>query len=178
MVASPATSVEASAAERPHLAEVFRAHHDFVWRSARRLGCPPASVDDAVQEVFLIAARKLDAIEQPQVIRTWLLRTTINVVRNSRRSEVRRESRHTEAGDLARCYSPDPSEHFAAADELLKVLECLDEERRAVFVLAVLEQMTAPEIAETLGVKINTVYSRLRSARKRLEGAIAKRRDP
>lgn len=178
MAASPATSVEPSAAESPRLADIFRAHHDFVWRSARRLGCPSASVDDAVQEVFLIAARKLDALERPQVIRTWLFRATINVVRNSRRSEVRRESRHAAAGELTRRYTPDPSERFAAAEELLKLLECLDDDRRAVFVLATLEQMTAPEIAETLGVKVNTVYSRLRSARELLEQAIAERREP
>jgi RNA polymerase sigma-70 factor (ECF subfamily) len=157
---------------RPRLEEVFRDYHDFIWRSARRLGCPEALVDDAVQEVFLVAARRLDELESVQVLRTWIFRVTMNVVRNIRRSQARRESRHAAAGELARRYAPDPSERLAAADELLKLLDLLDEERRVVFVLSALEQMTAAEIAETIDVNVNTVYSRLRSARSRLERAI------
>ena len=147
------------------LAMLFRDHHDFVWSAARRLGCPAGNVDDAVQEVFMIAARKLALLRPPGVRRHWLFRATLYVVRNHRRGLQRRAQRHTLAAHGAPDHTPDPSDRWAAAAELLDLLESLDEDRRAVFVLSALEQWTAPEIAEALGIKLNTVYSRLRSAR-------------
>lgn len=162
-------------ADAPLLAAIFRAHHDFVWSSARRLGCPPGNVDDAVQEVFLIAARKLDQLRQPGAIKSWLFRTVIHVVRNHRRGHQRRENRHTLAAQGTPDHTPDPSVRYAAAVELLELLESLDEDRRAVFVLTAFEQWTAPEIAEALGIKLNTVYSRLRSARELLGRAVLAR---
>lgn len=174
--ADPSGSAESTArAEAPQLAAVFRAHHDFVWSSARRLGCPPGSVDDAVQEVFLIAARKLDELRQPAALRSWLFRTTMHVVRNHRRSHRRREDRHALVGRDAPDHTPDPSRRYEAAAELLVLLDQLDEDRRAVFVLTAFEQWTAPEIAAALGIKLNTVYSRLRSARELLERAVLAR---
>jgi len=55
---------------------------------------------------------------------------------------------------------------------LHRILDRLDDDKRAVFVLAELEQMTAPEIAEALSVNLNTVYSRLRAARAAFEDAL------
>jgi RNA polymerase sigma-70 factor (ECF subfamily) len=52
----------------------------------------------------------------------------------------------------------------------------LDDVKREVFVLADLEQMSAPEIAEALEIPLNTVYSRLRTARRAFEDALARRR--
>jgi RNA polymerase sigma-70 factor (ECF subfamily) len=43
-------------------------------------------------------------------------------------------------------------------------------------VLAELEQMTAPEISSVLGVNLNTVYSRLRLARRDFDAALARHR--
>jgi len=56
------------------------------------------------------------------------------------------------------------------------LLDELDDEKRAVLVLAELEQMTAPEIAESLGVNLHTVYARLRAARRELEQAAQRER--
>ncbi|MDC0673707.1 RNA polymerase sigma factor [Nannocystis radixulma] len=157
------------------LESLFREHHDFVWRSARRLGCPPSHVDDAVQEVFVIAARKMAEIP-PSKTKGWLFCTTRHVVRNYRRGHTRRENRETAACTFSPTYAPDPSSRYDAACELLELLESLDEERRVIFVLATLEQMTAPQIAAILGIKLNTVYSRLRLAREELKQAVADRR--
>lgn len=166
----------AKAAVQP-LAAVFRDHHDFVWSSVRRLGAPPGSVDDAVQEVFLIVARKLELLERPEALRTWLFRIALGVVRNHRRSHARRELRHALAGQQQPDHAPDEFARHEAARELLELLEVLDEGKRAVFVLAAFEQMSAPEIAEALGLKLNTVYSRLRVAREQLERAVARRKE-
>jgi len=52
------------------------------------------------------------------------------------------------------------------------ILDGLEEERRVVFVLTELEEFTAAEIAETLGIGINSVYSRLRLARRDFNQAL------
>ena len=57
---------------------------------------------------------------------------------------------------------------------LQKLLDELDDDRRAVFVLAELEQMSAPDIADALGVNVNTVYARLRAARRDFEQGVAR----
>jgi RNA polymerase sigma-70 factor (ECF subfamily) len=161
----------------PTLEAVFRQHHDFVWSSVRRLGAPPGSVDDAVQEVFLIVARKLAQLERPEALRTWLFRIAIGVVRNHRRGHARRAQRDALAGQQQPSHAPDEYARHEAAAELLELLEVLDEGKRAVFVLATFEQLSAPEIAEALGLNLNTVYSRLRLAREQLERAVARRKE-
>lgn len=156
---------------------IFRDHHDFVWNSVRRLGAPPGSVDDAVQEVFLIVARKLAELERPEALRTWLFRIALGVVRNVRRSHTRRELRHALASRHLPDHAPDDYARHEAARELLELLERLDDDKRAVYVLATFEQLSAPEISEALGIKLNTVYSRLRAAREQLDRAVARRRE-
>jgi len=60
-----------------------------------------------------------------------------------------------------------------ALRQLLGLLDALDENKREAFVLAELEGLTAPEIAEILGVNVNTIYARIRAARRALEAAAA-----
>jgi RNA polymerase sigma-70 factor (ECF subfamily) len=67
-----------------------------------------------------------------------------------------------------------PHEALAKAEAarlVQRLLEELDDEKREVFVLAELEQLTAVEIAEALGVNASTVSSRLRAARRDFERA-------
>lgn len=158
------------------LAELYAAHYEFVWRSARRLGAPEGSVDDAVQEVFLVVARRLADFEGRSSIRTWLFGITMRVVSSLRR----RDSRHRRRVDaVASDPTPPPDDlgHKHDAVRLLdRLLGELDEDKRAVFILVELEGMTAGEIAEALGVKTNTVYSRLRLARAALERAARRER--
>ncbi len=60
-------------------------HFEFVWRSVRRLGVPPGDADDAAQEVFVVAARKLDALE-PERERSFLFGTAVRVASTRRRT--------------------------------------------------------------------------------------------
>ena len=59
---------------------------------------------------------------------------------------------------------------------LLKVLDTLDDDKREIFVLAELEQLPIPRVAELLGLKLNTAYSRLRLARAAFETALKRAR--
>lgn len=161
--------------------EVYREHFSFVWRAARRLGVRDASLDDVVQEVFVIVHRRLDSFEGRSSLKTWLFGIALRVVRDHRRAARRRpaeaaaavdpdETRSTTAGPA------EAAERSEAVRVLHALLDQLDDERREVFVMAELEQMPMPEIAETLGINVNTAYARLRIARQEFELALARHR--
>jgi RNA polymerase sigma-70 factor (ECF subfamily) len=61
-----------------------------------------------------------------------------------------------------------------AAQLLTAFLDTLDDDKRETFILAELEQMTVPEIAEAVDANVNTVYSRLRAARKAFEQTVSR----
>jgi RNA polymerase sigma-70 factor (ECF subfamily) len=177
MNAGPATATPTPASAEPTagppkgLRELFDAHHAFVYRSARRLGVPMTMVDDVVQETFIVAGRKLDEFEGRSSVRTWLFGIAMRVAHTQQRGEARRQRRAAVVAEGAPQHS-DPFARREAADLLHRLLDDLDDERRAAFILADFEGMTAVEIAEGLGVNLNTVYSRIRSARKQVEQAL------
>lgn len=152
---------------------VYQEHHDFVWRSLRRLGVPAPQVDDALQEVFLAAARRLAEFEGRARLSTWLFAIALRVAQRLRRDEQRHRRRVEAFGNDPREQSDEPHRRTEAADTLHRLLDVLDDDKRVVFVLVELEGFTAPEIAQMLGVKLPTVYTRLRAARLRLEQALA-----
>jgi RNA polymerase sigma-70 factor, ECF subfamily len=169
---------------RPALEELYRAHFDFVWRSVRALGVDDSAIDDVVQEVFVVAQRRLPTFEGRSSPRTWLSGILLNVVRRHRRT-AKRKSPHelsreppTDVDSLPTA-AKSPHE-VALANEgarlLQRVLGGLDEKKREVLVLAELEEFSAPEIAEVLGIGLNTVYSRLRIAREEFERIAARYR--
>jgi RNA polymerase sigma-70 factor (ECF subfamily) len=169
---------------KPTFAEVYEAHLRFVWRTIRRLGVPDSEVDDAVQDVFLVVHRKLDDFRPDAPISHWLFRITARVARDHRRSRARKDpGRHglsstselETIADTREQEAIDPVDRSAAAKLIRELLLELDEPKREVFILAELEQMTAPEIARIVQVPLNTVYSRLRAARREFEAALALR---
>ena len=161
----------------PAFDRVYEEHFDFVWRSARRLGVADEALDDVAQEIFLVVHRKLSEFEGRSSLRTWLYAIARRVVSDHRRS-ARRKRPHT---PLPETLSSSATPHGdavrqQAATILHAFLESLPDEQREVFVLAELEQMTAPEIAEATAAPVNTVYSRLRLARQSFERCVARHR--
>jgi RNA polymerase sigma-70 factor (ECF subfamily) len=161
-----------------NLAEIYAEHFDFVWRSVRRLGVPESSVDDAVQDVFVVVHRRLGEFEGRASIKTWLFAIVRRVVRDHRPSPRRTPA---EPGTLEAL--PDPASgplecaaQAEAARLLYRLLDELDADKREVFVLMDLEQMTAPEAAQAVGANVNTVYARLRAARRDLDAAMTRLR--
>jgi RNA polymerase sigma-70 factor (ECF subfamily) len=156
----------------PPLAEVYRRHADEVARWAGRLGGPRVDVDDVVQEVFIIAARKLDSFRGEAKLATWLFRITDRVVRNHRRWwRVRRiltpfTDRH---GEQLASDDIDPLEALerrTAADRAFRVLDRLPEKQRRVLVMQELEELPPEEIAELLEARVETVRVWLHRARR------------
>ncbi len=161
--------------DKQDLADLYRANYAFVWRNARRFGCSDDWVDDAVHEVFLVAARGLPEFAGAANPKTWLFAITYRVVLRLIRDRARYRKRlenYSETKGPTRCEAQ-PSEEDARY--LRQLLQHLDEAKRAVFVLADLEEFTTAEIAVTLGISRGTVASRLRAARAELARRI--RRD-
>lgn len=170
----PPAAADFASAELRAFVPVYREHFGFVWRILRRLGVAPDQLDDATQEVFLVLHRRLAGLGAEVSLRSWLFGTARRVAADQRRGQHRRERRLQALAIVeAERGAPGPGEQAEAVDFVQRFLARLDGDRRMVFVLADLEGMTAPEIAEALEVKLNTVYSRLRSARAEFERAVA-----
>jgi RNA polymerase sigma-70 factor (ECF subfamily) len=165
-------------------AELFESQFAFVWRTALRLGTPEASLDDVVQETFLVAYRRQNDFQGRSSLKTWLYGIAFNVVRAHRRELG---AKHPAAlapeapadPDLLADGADGPHE-WAAKREAARLvdafLQTLTQDQRDVFVLAELEQLTAPEVAAVVGAPLNTVYSRLRRARAEFSKAVARHR--
>lgn len=150
----------------PSFRDVYRRHYTFVWRSLLRLGVDEPTVDDAVQDVFIVVHRKLHAFEGRAAVRTWLFAIARRIALRYRDRARRRAQDEPEADTPTELGRPDNA--LSCNEELQQLqtwLEELDEDKRAVFVLSEFEQMRAPEIASMLGANLNTIYARLRAAR-------------
>jgi len=150
------------------MAALLPAHFRDVWRMVRRFGVPERSAEDAAQEVFIIAARRLADIT-PGSERAFLLATAVRVAANARRSlSTRREVSDTH--EVPDGVDPRPSADALLDQKRLRqmlddVLDVLTDELRVAFVLYELEGLSSPEIATLLGIPVGTVASRLRRAR-------------
>src|SRR5690349_17768097 len=85
----PAADPPESGAAAGRLSALVGEHSAFVWRSLLRLGVPRADAEDAVQQVFLVASRRLDDIE-PGRERAFLFSTALRIAARARRTQQRR----------------------------------------------------------------------------------------
>lgn len=156
----------------PSFDEVYEKQVDFLWRSARSLGVPPSAIDDVLQDVFLVVHRRLCEFEGRASIRTWLVRILVRVISQHRRRFRRKEDLAELPDEVIDARGGDPYDEVArvqAVRMLETILDSMDPDQRTVFVLAEVEQLPVPEIADALEVKLNTAYSRLRLARRTYE---------
>ena len=171
------------------IAALFDEHCGFVCRVLRHHGVHEAALDDAVQDVFVTAHRRWASFEGRSSARSWLYGIARRIAFRYRRSADARARRFVPSGDEAVEGIDEPFARAHAAHSLAALLRELDVDKRTVFVLAELEGMTAPEIAEALGIPLGTAYSRLRAAwqvlgqragreRQRLRGALPAMREP
>jgi RNA polymerase sigma-70 factor (ECF subfamily) len=147
---------------------LVRTHAEAVWRSLRAMGVHASAIDDAAQDVFVIAFRQWEHYREQGTARSWLFAISRRVAANYRRRAPRASD---DASALA--------EHEVGADEAVALREArllvdeflttVSEERKLVFYLSDIEGWSAPEVAEALEVNLNTVYSRLRRAREQFE---------
>jgi RNA polymerase sigma-70 factor (ECF subfamily) len=166
----------------PDFDTLYEDNLKYVWRAARRLGIDPADTDDVVQEVFVIAHRRLPEFEGRAQVKTWLFKILVRVVRHYFRSQRRKPGHHREALngkiDSLRAHPTHGPAEAAERAEAVRILDRLlghlGADKREVFVLAEIEQLSSVEIAEVIGANVNTVYSRLRVARQEFERALTR----
>jgi RNA polymerase sigma-70 factor (ECF subfamily) len=163
----------------PDFELVYDAEWNHVWKLLYRLGVPEEDLSDLTQEVFVLAFRAWDRCDFSRPLRPWLFGIAYRVMLGFRRLVRHRREVHTE-----RVAAPElgisGEEAVAQAERrqlFLDALEGMNVFRRAVLVLHEIEGYSAPEIAETLGEPLNTVYSRLRTARQEFADALKQLRD-
>ncbi len=148
--------------------KLVSAHLDFVWRSLKRLGVPAGEVDDATQQVFLVANEKLANIK-PGRERSFLLAVAGRVASHARRADQRRQAATQRLSEGPPPEgTPDPehlTQRLEARDLLDQVLDMMPPKVRTVFVLFELEDLSVDEVADLLSLPRGTVATRLRRAR-------------
>lgn len=146
----------------------YREHVAFVVRASRLFGVASPQTEDLAQEVFIAAHRRLDFTSAAGA-RGWLFRTIHNLARRTRRSEYRLLRRRLAWADVVDARGLDRNfETWDARGTVQALLDNLSEDQRATVIGIELLGMTAAELSESFDVNVNTVYSRLRLARKRL----------
>lgn len=163
----------------PSFQDLCGLYFEFVWKCARAFGSKSDEIDDVVQDVFLVVQRRHADLKEGEHARSWIYSITRRVVSTHRRR--RRENDARGAPDVDSLRSPEQSPLAAAERQrevriLSALLDGLEERKREVFVLSEILEMSGREIAETIGVPMNTVYSRLRAAREDFDAAAQRQR--
>ena len=161
--------------DTPSLKHTYREHYRFVWRVVRRLGVPDASVDDAVQEVFVVVHRRQNELDWSGSHRGLLYGIARKVAARTRKKATRTAPHlHVVPRD-----TNDPQRRIEveeAAAVVRDALDAMDEDKRMAFLLVDVEGMSVPEVAECHEINVNTAYARLRAARQQIKKAIARHR--
>ena len=169
-------SFASSSPDLDRVAALFRDHFGFVRRVLRRCGVAEAELDDAVQEVFLVVHRRIDDFEGRSSATTWLYAVSVRVASTLRRSATREQARREKVGaQMHGAGEADPERELSRQEAgvlLDRLLDELDGTKRTVFVLAELEGVPVPEIAQIMDANLRTTHSRLRLARKRFNAAL------
>ena len=147
----------------------------------RHLGQPPVHDEEDLLEH--VVHRRLPELALTGSEKAWLFGVLLRVVKDHKRL-LRRKSPHrflalTDPETLADDRARQPDESLARAEAAALVqtwLDALDDDKREVFILAELEQLSAREIGEATGTNPSTVSSRLRAARHAFEAAAARHR--
>jgi RNA polymerase sigma-70 factor (ECF subfamily) len=157
----------------PDVASLYRMYAAKVGRWAARLGGPSIEVEDIVQEVFLVAKRRLVSFRTDGggSVTTWLFRATERIVKAARRKQrLRRLFGAAPADDVAptAVAGPIPSDELERRQEIARVYRVLDrlpERQRRVLILFELEGLSTHEIAALIGARVGTVRVWLYRAR-------------
>jgi RNA polymerase sigma-70 factor (ECF subfamily) len=158
----------------PTFRRIWSDHGPYVGRALRHLGVRDADLDDALQEVFIVVHRRLPELRDADALRSWLYGIALRIAMASRRRSKQRAAREGEVADYESiAHSESGASSVETQQTANALLERLDDDRRAVFVLYHVEQMSMREVAEIVGAPLQTCYSRLRAAHRVLEDAAA-----
>lgn len=159
---------------------LYAQHFKAVWRFLARLGVRPAELEDLAHEVFLTAFRRADVFEAGRPMLPWLLGIAFRLARDLRERAASTREVLDEAPGAEIAISGPTAETAVARRQakqwLDEVLESMDLEKRAVFVLYEFDGVPVPEIARTMQIPVATAHSRLRLARQQFDAGVKRLR--
>jgi RNA polymerase sigma-70 factor (ECF subfamily) len=165
-----ADAAGAAARATPSVADLYDRYARFLWQSLRRLGVAPADVEDVCHEVFVVVHRKLAGFDHRSSIRTWIYGIALRCASDYRRRGVRREIPTADVHDQHVTGTQVDTVALGEARALLDtLLDGLDADKRAVFVLYELAELPMADVADIVGCPLQTAYSRLHAARRQVE---------
>lgn len=168
---SGTAAFDAGEGDMPTWSQLVEEHGDSVYRLAFRLTGNPHDAEDLTQETFMRVFRSLKRYK-PGTFQGWLHRITTNLFLDMvrHRQTIRMEAL-PENYDRVPGTAPTPEQVYADANldpDLERALAALHPDYRAAVVLCDVVGLTYEEIADTLGVKMGTVRSRIHRARTQL----------
>ncbi|MCH9683388.1 MAG: sigma-70 family RNA polymerase sigma factor, partial [Deltaproteobacteria bacterium] len=147
---------------------IYREHYRRVRWVVRARGVPESALDDVVHDAFLSIHRRLPQRDGNVPMATWVMGVARSVAFSHRRAAARRHERRAEIPEPAGLPGPQEQlEREQAWQMLSDFLETLPVEQREVFVLTQMVGLSMAEIAKNTDTTPNTLYSRLRLARRR-----------
>jgi len=163
---------------------MYAEHVAMVWSGLRRLGVPESSIEDAVQDVFLVAHRRLADFEGRSSIKTWLYGIVLRVAKDYRRSQFRHAQRVEGLAEMLSVSTDSAqtpvreAERREANRALHAILDELDEDHSEVLVMVELEDFSVKDAAAVLNLHIRACQRRLRAAHEEFEKKLARYLQP
>jgi RNA polymerase sigma-70 factor (ECF subfamily) len=170
-LASGAARLGVCAQDEARLRKAFVQHYAGIWRFLRRLGVASDRVDDAAQHAFLVALEAIPRI-LPGCERAFLYSTAVRIAHGQRRRPQREVATVDFEGPSPRPSPDELTDQKRAREMLDRLLEHIELDARAVFVLFEIEGFTVPEIADLLKIPLGTAASRLRRSREKFQALV------
>jgi RNA polymerase sigma-70 factor (ECF subfamily) len=165
--------------------QVIRRCNQRLFRIARGVVHDDAEAEDVVQAAYVNAFEHLDGFRGDAMVSTWLARIVLNEARGrlrARKPTVAVEQIEAAQGEAGRVLAfpnrfgaEDPASSAARREIRLlleRAIDALPEHFRLVFVMREIEECTVEETAECLGLRPETVKTRLHRARQRLRASL------
>jgi RNA polymerase sigma-70 factor (ECF subfamily) len=157
--------------------EMIERYYALVYREALSILRDPDEAKDATQDTFIKAMTKLDQYRVGTNFQAWLYTIAVNTCRGYLRKRKTRDSlaRTLTAVQALVSRSPGPEESTLQSEtrsQLWAAVEQLGEKHRTTVVLRIVYGLSVQEIAQMLGVKEKTVYTRLYDAFRKLRGQL------
>jgi len=170
----------AAAKETIEFEEAFSLHHRTVFRAARSVVRDAALAEDVTQEVFVKLYKNLNSINDPEMLRPWLIRVALNLAKNTVRGNIRANTRdenyvkETVGNSVISVESE--YEQKSELNEVNRALSKVKEPLRSCLVLKQ-QGLSYREIAESLSLNetsIGTYVARARQEFLRFYGKVGR----
>lgn len=173
------TIVKAQGGDIEAFEEIYKETSSFVFNVTLRIMYNWADAEEVTQDVFIKLYRGLKNFRFKSSLKTWIYRITVNSAINAYNKRKKLRQRTVEyddaIGDVASGENEEKKIYKGDNEEAIrKALDILSPEQRACVVLRNIEGLSYKEIAESLGVKINTVRTRLKRSREKMLGRFKK----